>query len=116
MIPVRARLSQLRQQFILRVRWWFRLEIDDIKAKQVQDQIDGLVELHEKARQTIESAVRTVSQIEARLQSYERAIPRMRMLRVEFEREQARLRLMANGASDERKTRLEHGVIGAVGQ
>jgi hypothetical protein len=98
-IPWRAKLSLLRQRIILTIRWWFRLPIDDIKEQHTQAQIDGLVALAQQQNDTIKTLVRISNQMQARLIWYERHVPRMRDLKREFDREQARLAVETNGES-----------------
>lgn len=87
----RTRLKLFRQRIILTIRWWFRLEIDDIREQQVQTQIDGLVELNQQANEALASFLNITRNLQARLQLYEKEIPRMRDLKRQYDLEQAGL-------------------------
>lgn len=108
-MPFRARLSQWRQKVILTARWCFHLEIDDIKERGVQAQINGLVELNEKANETIKTLVRITAQMQARLKLYEQNIPRMRELKHRYDREQAVLEMQASGGVD--RSDMANGIL-----
>lgn len=91
-IPLRARLSLLRQRAILTVRWWFRLPIDEIKERHTQAQIDALSGIIQQQVEAINTMVNVLNGLTARLALYEREIPRMRELRRGFDLEQAGIR------------------------
>jgi hypothetical protein len=97
-------MSLYWQRAILTVRWWFRLPIDDIKEQHTQAQIDGLVALHQKQMETIQTLARVSNNQQRRLQFYERNIPKMRELKAQFDREETAL-------DRETRERHEHGLL-----
>lgn len=110
-MPFRARLSLLRQRFILTIRWWFRLPIDEFKERNTQSQIAGLVQLNEKAMETVQTLVRISGQLHARMAFYEKHIPRMREVGRAFDKEQARLKAQATATTEADLADLNNGIL-----
>lgn len=108
--PVRSHsqrwLTRLRTRIVLLVRWWFRLEIDDLKERQAQGQIDALFQINKQMAEAVETVVRISNQMQARLQLYEREIPRMRELKRHFDLEQAGLRAAKTNGVPHRSSEL----------
>lgn len=103
----RRSLDALRTRIILTIRWCFRVEIDEIKERIVQDQIDGLVQLNQKGNEAMQTILRLTKNLEARLQLYENEIPRMRELKRQYDLEQQGL---ADGFKEIQRRR-ESGIL-----
>lgn len=107
LLPWKAWKSLFRQRFILRIRWWFRLESDDIKERNTQQQINGLLQLNDAANSTIQSLSRIVENMHQRLSLYEKEMPAMRRLKRQFDLEQAGLRSKAAATRED----LSNGIL-----
>lgn len=106
-MPLKARLSMIRQYLVLRVRFWFRLPVDDVRDAQIEQQINGFNQFMDKAQAAIKTLVTINTNLNERLSLYEREIPRMRTLKQHWDLEQAGLQKAAakpNGA-------LENGIL-----
>lgn len=113
-IPLKARWSLFRQGLILRARYAFSLDIDQIREQQQAAQIAQLRAVDDAALKTMQTMTGLLKQFEARLSFYEQNIPRMRMLKQQWDRAQlagASYAISRAQADPEREQALNDGVL-----
>lgn len=93
--PLKARLSLLRQQIILTLRYYlrpfYRIPMDDIKEQQIEQWIGNLMQNDRNFLEQLNKLIEVSNQMQSRLSYYEKRDPSLAELRKRWEHEQKRL-------------------------
>lgn len=106
-VPFRARFVQFRQRLILRVRFWFRLPIDDVKEYLDAQEKQATLANQQRVAEVLDAQTQAIAYLSERLKFYEKHIPRMRELKRTFEVEYA----AKKNRPKEEQQMLDHGVL-----